>query len=304
MTTESGYSIEDFVKAIDPGILGFVDVVTYTSGFGFSCKKSAPEDEGISLLKISIFPEDLGNQELSRKPLQVSITYGKSVEGGVQIRGRQGLSEPLDLSFSGFYYDFEEKQLYRDSEKIVGWQLVEDVYEMHVRRTRPILGLPLRVKTLLFRVVLKRFFCSTAMLLSWVNFLISGDKYEYRYIFSEEVLNGRVVSSRFPNPAQPAATERYTEAPSIDIFGIKMKRRSAIVYALIHFIGYWLVVLLYGNDMPPQISRIFKNGFLTVVYVLVSFWLIEVAAPFLLRRGIKSLSNISGRFEYAEIKVA
>lgn len=293
---------------------GFYDVTLFTDNeIGFSFKKDFGSDkEHVSLFHLLIPKKGYIDTTITRKPLLITAVYGKKTDGGVTMRALDTsklLDEPLDLNFTDeYFYDFKDHQLYRGKEKITGDQLLEEIYWKHIKCTKPIMGIILRLKLRFWRTWLVWILSMISKFFHYFLLIISGDRYKYEFVLQEETLNGVIISSRFDRRIGrggtnqlPKPKEDDKEAKKIDFFGIDVPQWPIVFYAILHLsiLGVWK----YLHYSTIEIKKFFDNNFLTVLYVIVSFWLVETVLPFCLKKLIKLFSTLSALSEYKNIKV-
>jgi len=277
---KNGYSgPTDFKEA---GIVGFSV---------FKDQEQLGKKDFKSLYKIYIKKEELDREE-DKKSIIATAVYGKMDESGSLITYandfRQGLSWPVELFSEGdFFYNIKTKDLFHKDKIITGAELLNWINDLHLKSSKPIKGIWLRVKLLFFRVILAGFYKLLFYLFSGVQYIISGKKANF-YSFEKDLVGPGIKLGK-----------------ELDIFGYKVEAWIGVIYALIHLIVYY--VLFYRNFRPLILTSIFKNPFLTVMYIVVSLGLLDAVLSKLprlyLTRGIltflrdKYIQTISKRIK-------
>ncbi|MCX6736159.1 MAG: hypothetical protein NTZ13_03690 [Candidatus Parcubacteria bacterium] len=296
-----------FIKKFEPEKHGFTDVVKFEgveNGFSFQKKIGGEDAVYTSLFQIYIPRAILTDTSIIKKPLNIHVSYGKRVEGGVQMRSEQKLSEPLDAEFPNeYFYDPCKGELYSGNKKISGNDILKKIYEQHIKNTRPIRGFFLRTKIYFWRTVAKNVLLGIGKIFHWVLFAISGNRYIYNYIFEEEKRNGETISTKFGtiDEKKIKESESLKESKKIDFIGLKVSRWSVIVYSSVHFSLYWYFV--YTHYYSRSLWRVFENNFLTVIYVVLSFWVLETALPKTIERSMRICTKLAYLSEIKKVKI-
>ncbi|MDB5237234.1 MAG: hypothetical protein JWL88_336 [Parcubacteria group bacterium] len=291
---------------------GYYDITTFIdTHVGFSFKKSFKnEKDYVSLFHLLISNRDYENDELVRKPLLISIIYGKIVDGGISVRSfsSKELNKPVDLDFNrDYFYDLTKDQLYnKKGKKISGTKLLKNIYGKHIKTTYLIRGLIARTKLCLWIIVLPRIFDFISEIFHWLLYIISGDSYTYTFLFKEENLNGTVISSGMDgrigtHKSRPKGKVEEKPAKEMHFFGNKVAQWPIVFYSIVHLIVWFTLIYIYFPRL--SIEKFFANSFLTVLYVIVSFWLVDTVLPFLLKNLIKLFSTMSAISHYKKIHI-
>lgn len=279
--------------------LGFYGVVPYIDAqIGFGCKKKLnPQDtENVSGVGIYI-PNQVFQQQGSRKAFFITATYGKEIAEGIQLRGKHDLSEPIDLEFRDeFFYDIESEKLFKKEREITANDLLTEVYKKHIKPTKFFEGFSLRLELRFWQEWLPGVFKFVSSIFHYSLFIVSGDKYTYEFLFKEENLNGTIISSemkgRIGRTREVAkGQEKEEEAKKIEFFGITVPQWPIVFYSVLHLCAYFLAV--HFGLFTTAVKSFFDNNFLVVLYVVVSFWLIETVLPYLLKKLIKGSSTLA-----------
>jgi len=294
----------NFIKKFNNGN-GFYDYKLFTEGDGFSIKKDLNRaDDNTSLLKFYIL-DDLKHPG-SRKPIIISASYGKKLEESILIRDKTKISDPIDLtSKDEYYYNVKSDKLYKGEEEISASELLNGIYTEHIKPTKLIKGVWLRTKIVFWRIIMKRFFSYISIFLHYFLYIITSDKYSYEPIMEEEILNNKIISSRFEDmigrKKKEDMKEHFEKGKKINIFGYEASRWIIIFYSILHLLLY--IIFKYKNWYLMIITTIFRNNFLTLVYVISSLWVMEIVIPTIFRKLIKFTSLVSWNSSIKKIKI-
>lgn len=286
---------------------GFYGVTPYIdTRLGFGCKKKLnPQDtKNVSGIGFYISNKILDDQSSTRKAFYITATYGEELPEGIRMRTEQNFHEPLDLEFRDeFFYDTTTEKIYKGNNEITGNDALLEVYGKHIKTTRPVIGLFLRTKLRFWRIWLPWIPKIVSYLGHYLLLLISGDKYSYEFLFQEENLNGQIISSRMAERVKrkEISKESAKESKEIDFFGNKVPQWPIVFYSSLHLI-FWFTIKYVGID-TSNLEGFFNNNFLLVLYVIVSFWIIETVLPFLLKKLVKYSSTLSFLASHKTIKV-
>ena len=99
----------------------------------------------------------------------------------------------------------------------------------------------------------------------------------------------------------PTAKEREKVAAKILFFGIDVPQWPIVFYSALH-LCLWYLIKHFSIEVK-QIEDFFSNNFLVVLYVIVSFWLIETVLPFFLKKLVRLFSTLSFQSENKKISV-
>lgn len=279
---------------------GFYSVTPYIDtrlGFGSKKKLNLQDTKNVSGIGFYISNKILDDQSSTRKAFYITATYGEELPEGIRMRTEQNFHEPLDLEFRDeFFYDTVTEKIYKGSKEITGDEVLLEVYRKHIKTTRPILGLYLRAKLRFWRVWFPWPLKFLSNVSHYLLFFISGDRYTYEFLFQEENLNGQIISSRMEgrvdrNKDSAKVKEEEKESKQIDFFGNKVPQWPIVFYSILH-LSFWFLIK-YFSFKTDQIENFFGNNFLLVLYVIVSFWLVETVLPFLLKKLVKYFSTWS-----------
>ena len=286
---------------------GFYGVMPYIDAqVGFGCKKKLnPQDvNNVSGIGFYISNKILADTGSTRKAFYITATYGEELADGIRMRTQQNFHEPLDLEFRDeFFYDTATEKIYKGDKEIEATEVLLEVYGKHIKTTRPIRGIFLRTKLRFWRVYFPWIPKSVSHLSHYLLLLISGDKYTYKFLFQEENLNGQIISSRMAERVvrKEIKKESEKESKQIDFFGNKVPQWPIVFYSSLHML-LWFTIKYFGVD-TSKLEDFFNNNFLLVLYVIVSFWIIETVLPFLLKKLVKYSSTLYFLASHKTIKV-
>lgn len=289
---------------------GFYSITPYINAqIGFGCKKKLNEQDtkNVSGIGFYISNKTLSDATSTRKAFYITTTYGEELTEGIRLRTEQDFCEPLDLEFRDeFFYDMITEKIYKKDREVEENSVLLEVYGKHIKTTRPILGLVLRIRLRFWRIWLPWIPKFLSFFSHYLLYLISGDKYTYEFLFQEETLNGNVISSRMEGRVgrgkdSAKIKEEDKEAKHIDFFGNKVPQWAIVFYSLLHLCVWFS--LRYFDVQTSQIEEFFGNNLLLVLYVVVSFWIIGTVTPFLLKKSVKYCSTLAFHTASKAVKV-
>lgn len=288
-----------FVSKFDLNKLNFSDLVVFTDAtvkLGFTARKKFRENDNgyFSFFTIYVSNEEFNKTTDAKKFLNIKLGYGKAVDGGYQIRQDIKLLDPIDVSFPNEYcYDIVSGEFFHKNKKINPNKLLEDVYTKHIKSTKIIAGLYVRSIIWFYRTFLNLFFKSVSKIFSFFVVLVSGDVYKYG--FSEHIDK---MLNREKRPRQDDPITKSSER--VSFLGYTATPSCIMFYSVFHFVIFGV---LYKLDLKPVlIETIFKNGFLTLIYVMVSLIFIDKILPKLFKKIVDASFELSMYFSYKTIK--
>jgi len=292
------------------GFFGLVPFIDNNYGIGFSIKKrlNDSDNKNITLLQFSIRKTILNDEKIKQKPMNIGATYGRDNLDGVTIRDfeKTKLTDPIDIEFPDeYFYNIETGELYKNRKKITADKLINRVYNQHIKSTKPIKGFFLIIKLFLWWKLLYLAFRYLSKVFYFLLFLISGNRYFYEPIFKEEILNNKVIKTEFPGEKITATkeeiNEKLKEGKKFNFFGYEASRWSIIFYSVLHLMFY--IVFIYFNYKPTIVIVVFKNNFITLIYVIVSLWFMESVLPKIFMCSIRFFSCLSFNSRHKRIKI-
>lgn len=273
-------------------------------GFSVLKKLNSNDNDNVTLLKIYIDPEILKTED-EKKLLSVGVAYGKKSKYGVTLRSFENikLADPIDIECSDYFYNIKTEKLYKNNKEITGDKFINEVYSKHIESTKPIRGLLVRTKIKFWRTLMKSVYEFVFKFFYCILWLISGNRYSYEPFSEEEILNNRVIKSKYEEikKQEREVKEELKESKKFDFFGYNASTWSIVFYSFLHLLIY--TIFMYYDYKPIFITTILKNNFLTLVYVFFSLFIIEVAIPKFLMLLIKYFSKLSFNSKYKKIKL-
>lgn len=305
MEQEIHNQAEAFLNQFDLKKHGFYNAFPFSDGsVGFSVRKDYKKDDSNSTqLSIYVNEDDSKNKDLNRRQLIIRATYGfVTRDGGIRFRSDPKIGEPIDLeSNEGYAYDVQNKKFYKDNEEISPVVLINEIYNKHIKPTKYYKGLWIRLKVFFWRIFLRSLLDYISNLFSLVQYIISGDKYSFAPFFEEEKLNGKTIKSRLAIYKNIEIKEEFTESEKINFFNFKVKHWPILFYSFFH--GIFFVIFMMKNYKPVLITTIFKNNFLTVIYIILSIWILETLMPVCLMFLIRFFSKLAFKVQIKKLSI-
>lgn len=263
----------------------FSGPIILIDGVGFSLIKHYGNDYA-SLYKIGIPSEEL-RKSTPLKGLYVSISYGKQTPEGITLSPReQSLWDPIDLDYRNeLYYNVDTHSFYHNGQEIESREILSTLKETHEKPTKMVQGLSLRCRLWFWRkllVSLAKYLDSVLIKTLWI---ISGE------MVKEDIW--RRIIRIYSNRAQEetlSPEKNFTEAKKVNFFGYEAKRWSVVFYCILHLASFSLFFFFLKKVEHPFLSSIFKNSFLLLCYVVVSFSITESLIPGWLKSTINQLT--------------
>lgn len=294
-----------FIEKFNPQKFGFFDLKPFVDCYiGFSVKRKLEGrlDDYVTLLSIYIPDRVFSDIEITKKPLFIYATYGKKIEDGIKTRENSKYTDPTDCEFPDeYFYDIETKNLHQNNKIISADELINKVYNKHIKSTKLIRGFWIRAKIRFWRILIKNISKVITKVFYFLLFIISGNRFKYEPIVEIETLNNKVIKSKYEKIKNTEMKEVLKESEKFDFLAYKASRWSIIFYSLLHFIFY--IIFFYTNCQPMFLITIFKNNFLTLIYVILSLWTIEAVIPKFLMSLIRLFSTLSFNAKYKSIKL-
>lgn len=287
---------------------GFYDFTPYTDGnVGFSVKKDLnASDNNTSLLTFYLPP--VPPAEDGKRLMMIDATYGEKRDNGISLRDHNKikLTSPADLtSRNDYYYDVAGNRLIKKTEEISPIALINEIYDEHIKSTKPFKGLWLRAKILFWRIISKDIFDVFYNISRFLLWLVTGDRYSYEPILQAEILNNEIVNHSMQelvgHRRDRGVKEVIKARPKFEFLGYSASYWVIIFYSIFHLLLYALFE--YEDWRPAIITVLLKNNFLTLIYVIVSLWFMEVIIPMILKFLIKKTAALSFAVASRNIKV-
>lgn len=298
----------DFIKSFNLDKEGFTDLTPFIDcTLGFSVKKKGvAEKDYVSLIHVLVSDKVLHDDKIQPKPLIVSATYGRKTLEGIAMRRSEefNVHDPIDVEFPNeFFYDLHTKTFYRFNKKVEAEYILKRVYAKHIKTTKPIKGLITRFKIRFWWFFTKNVINFVTRIFYCTLFLISGNRYEYEPLLQETKLNGKIVSSAWPTRviSTREPKEKKEDAKKFQFLQYDASFWSIVFYSVLHMIFY--VFFMHINYKPKMLATIFENNFLTLIYVIISLFIIEFVLPKFLMQIIKHLSTLSSYSAHKKINL-
>lgn len=286
---------------------GFYDLTPYINGTGFGIKRKLnnKDKDNVSLLSFYI-PDGEFQSDGNYKNIDLRVSYGRDTENGVKMRfiEESRLSDPVDLISKDYYYDINQNKFFDKREEISAHDLLNNVYDSHIKPTRKIKGFWIRTKLFFWRVAIRKIFNYFSSFFISFLYIISGDIYRFEPFSEREILNGKTISSQLPIKhweKQRKDIEDIKKSEKIKMLGYYGAYWPIIFYSIFHLFLY--IIFEYFDFKPKLITNILGNNFLILVYVVSSLWIVEKVMPVILMKLAKISSKISGSSLVKEIKI-
>ncbi|MFA7315659.1 MAG: hypothetical protein WC059_02550 [Candidatus Paceibacterota bacterium] len=291
----------DLIKKFELPSGEFSDPIPWEKDIGFSIFKDR-NDKYASLYKIGF---GLGNDNL--KKLWVTATYGKKTDDSISIGTSKNLTDPVDLDVYGqFFFNIESGKFFHYNKEIEPNNILNKLKKAHLKPTRIIVGLPLRIKLFLWR----RFLPTIIKIIDRILSLLLE-------IFTGEVVKDKNIVRRFIDQWHEESDKKPTKIDlDENIFGRNIKtpkewsflgfkstRWSVVFYSILHIFLYFFNSLFWKID-DPIIIKIFESNFLTLCYVAISFSIIEFLIPYILKLSVRKIPKIYQNVAFKRLKVS
>lgn len=289
----------DVFRKID-GVSGFYGLTPYTDGnIGFSIKKDfSPSDADEHTSIISFYVPNKPGELDEKKHIIIDANYGEKRGESISIRATEktSISAPIDLiSADDYYYDFSTKKLFHKTEEISPIALAQKIYSEHIKPTKPVRGLWLRIKLLFWKEILRTAFELLSRFFHYLLLIITGDRYSYVPVLQEEILNNQIIAHRFKEMVghtKERGRAISQEGAKFNFLGYQASYWTIIFYSILNLALYLYCEAI--NWKPPIVVTLIKNSFLTLIYVIVSLWFLEAVVP----RALKFLIKYSAVFSF------
>lgn len=291
----SKVSLSEFRDQFDLPFDGFLAPTDFIDGgFGFGVLKNRPNNY-VSMFKVSIDQKKLEESE-PIKPITITASYGRKTEDGVLLSSSnekiKGILDPIDLiSLDEFFYNTATREFFfkEPKQKYGAADILRYINELHEKPTKPVQGFALRVKLIFWHIVIAGLVKIFSNALAWLLYVSSGTT------VSMNIWNRIVFPDRI---AENADVERkFKEAERKEILGYKASPWVIVFFCSVHLVLYFLFLIL--GFRPGFLVAMFKNNFLTIIYVVISLSFVEVLLPKILKSIIKKADllyrELSGR---------
>ncbi len=256
-------------------------------------------DEIASLIKVGILHLSENNIE----PVHISITHGIKDGNNIIIRDPIKRTDPMDLSsledtvrslclIDHYYYDKIHNIFLKNDKEITTNSLIQEVFEKHIKTTRPIQGLFVRIQLWFWHIILPKLLYKLIYnFLHYFLFLISGDRYTYNIFEGNGKINKKSKTSNITKPIDNSSNEQLElkeeESKKMDIFGYKLSQHAAVIYSLLN-LGLFFCFYSHSEQIPKVIESMSSNTLIVLFYVIVTLHLFDKWLPSILKFCIDS----------------
>lgn len=300
---------ELFLKKFNPEKHGFESPQPFDDDYplGFSVKKKLDNGdiESATLLSIYIPYRTYNNESFgNKKPINIHASYGKISDNGVMMRDTKDakLTDPIDVEIPNnkYFYDIKTKKFFKKKKEIEAEKIINEAYHKHIETTKPIKGLASRIKLLLWRKIISKIFQCISKFFYYLLLIVSGNRFTYEPILGDETVNDTVVKSELGgiNLKMKKVLEK---GKKFKLLNYEASRWSIIFYSLLHFS---LFLISFYNDFQSELANtIISNNFLTLLYAIITLWLLETIIPSILMSLIRYFSTQSANALYKTIRL-
>lgn len=205
---------------------------------------------------------------------------------------RKRYAVPINLSFvDTFEIDLDKMSVRGRNARKTPDDLLGFIYERHIRATRPLKGLFVRLKVFVIRDIIRRIPEAVAGMLRGVLFVMSGIRFKKKTtdIHIDELL---VTKNELT---------KKDDTKMIEFMQIKVNAISAFTYSAFHLVAAFLYVSLSLHN--SFVSKVFGNVFLVLAYAVVSIALWERFIPKMLEKAIRKLAKIAFDLQLKKIRL-
>ena len=208
---------------------------------------------------------------------------------------------PLDVeSKDEFFFDKASEKFFFKHKEIAPNVVLDAIFNMHIKITKPLKGLWLRIKYFLLIIFMPFIYKSSKMLCKSLYFIIALGKYDYD-IFQKQFF----LDSQEPEEETKASIDNEK---TIEVLGYPIKQKPLFTYSfftLAVFTANYFLPSLFTNFIPIHnyIVTILKNSFLTILYAIVTLYLWEFILPSSLKYGVKYFEEKSFASKFHKITI-
>jgi hypothetical protein len=277
---------------------GFKEAVKFTDAFGFSTDKDREQNghEFVSIYKFYIRNEEI-QTEAHLKSVVIVVSYGEKIsDGTVRLHPtsiERKLNWPLDfISTDEFYFDITAAKFIRDGKEIDAKTILKMTEELHLRPTRTGSGFLTRLKIFLVRKVVTNLFKFLYNVLIYLLYGTAGI-WTHRSIWTINLDRNRPKDKPLVHPDS-------FPAQKISIFGYSASAWSVVSYCLIH-LSLFTLWFFCGKTNIEYVKILFKNSFLTILYVIPSLVVYEKLVPAAVETAITFAGKMFHEFSFRRI---
>jgi hypothetical protein len=285
-------SADEFISLFNLETDGYENPVPLTDEYiGFSVQKRYDEillkrlgvnkdDPYVCLIYVSI--KKTNYEAKDRPPIELSASFCYQKENrfwrGTAHLPKKTMFMPLDIaSTDEFFFSKISKKFYYKDKEIAPNTVLNEMFQLHIKFTKPLKGLWLRIKYLWLKVVTPNIYILIKTFFRAVHFIVTLKSYDY------DVFQEYLTDSKKPSKETPDNEQR------LDILGYKIKATPLITYSFFSLIlftinYFWPFVI---TPIHNYLSRILANNFLTTLYAVVTLYLWDVFLPDCMRNGVK-----------------
>lgn len=266
----------------------FSSPIAYSSDVGFS----VIQEHGNN--RASIYHIVIDDKETNPiKKIRSGVNYGEKTDSGIRLGIDNNLFNPIDLDFSNeFTYNIQTNKFYFKDKEIEANDILLKTEKVHIRPTKLIWGLPLRLKLWFWRKAIPFVIKAIDLILIGILWVISGER------IKDDIWK-RLLWKHHENEKGNIKEIEFEKAETIDFFGYKAKRWSVVFYSLIHLIFFY-----FYNKLGFNFSdKVLSNSLLVICYIIVTFFVTESLIPKILKSLIKLTPKIFGYISFKRLKV-
>ncbi len=290
-----------------PEICGFSTPITFeATEIGVSLRRDFG-DESASLMKVSILHQSENNLE----PIYISITHGKKDRGDIVIRDTVKLTDPIDLFslkktsasfFSArslylkdcYFYDKTRNIFLKNNKETTANNLVQEVFEQHIKTTKLIQGLFVRMQLWFWGMVLPILFYTLFYnFFRYILYFISGDQYTYNIFKGVGELDEK--KSKLDDSNNKRLEPKKEESEKMDVFGYKLSQHAAVMYSFIS-LGLYFYFHIHNVQLPKILEVASENMLVVLFYVIVTLHFFDKWLPLILKSCIDGAVRVAYYF--------
>jgi len=292
---------DNFIKQFGLPKSGFSEPTPFLKEFGFSTSKDRKQNnrDFASLYKFFINKE-LFESEGALKPITILVSYGEKLpDGGITLTPNKitrSLNWPIDLvSTDEFFFDTASNKFFYKETEISAFDMLQRMEELHTKPTKMLSGSWIRSKLYFYRIFLTNISNGAYIFLIYILYLISGT------ITKKSIW---LVNSERTRVGENKEVQRESFAnEKINIFGYHASAWSVVAYSILHFSAYTVWYFALDRGDLPFFLTIFRNGFLTVTYVIPTLVFFERLIPEALKMAVVYVGEIHMNLSFKKIEI-
>lgn len=258
--------------------------VAYSGDVGFSVIQEHENN------RASIYHIVIDNKNTNPiKKIRSGVNYGEKTDDGIKLGVDSNLFNPIDLDFPDeFTYNSQTNKFYFRKKEIEAKDILLKTKKVHIRPTKLILGLPLRLKLWFWRKALPLVIKAIDFLLIFTLWVVSGERTK------DDIFKRLLIDY---HEKETVKEIEFEPTKKIDFFGYEAKRWSVIFYSFIH------LILFYFKIFSGSLNNVLENSFFALCYIVVSFFITESLIPEILKSIIKLTPKMFGYIAFKRLKV-